>query len=413
MNNSKYNFIYLFPVFNIVIDAFSYHVEKGSYIAMFRAIVLFSFIFYVLIKKLKILKSNIFIFLFLSYLLMLIPFSSDIPNSFRIYLKVAVSILMFPAGYFIINSLDNLKKLNNAIIAIIIITIIYTIISNIYNIGSRAYIKANNEAFLIGFGDSKLFSASFSLVLLPIIIPLINKKKNKIFILLLAIIVFIILLVSMRRTAVLIVIIGYLFYFIFSPYKFKGIISILGFATVLIFSFPLYKDILFSRYELRSYHFENRTLKGEARYIETFAVFDEVFSFRSPRSLFGKELFNSAYNYIGGRWGKRSLHVDYNLILHGSGIIGLLLYFIMFYRIFSTFLNYKKRIPKASYYKKLCAIFISLFVLSLFISVYGGMKVITFRSINFMYLGAILGIFNKLSMKKIEKKNHKIFKIKQ
>lgn len=403
MNNSKYNFIYLIPIFNLIIDAFSYHVEKGSFIAIIRAIVLLGFIFYVFIKKLKFLKSNIFIFLFLGYLLMLIPFSSNIPDSFRIYLKVAVSILMFPVSYFIINSFDKLKKLNNAIIGVMIITIIYLILSNIYNIGSGAYIKANNEAFLIGFGHNKLLSCSISLVLLPIILLLINKKKFKIFILFLAIIIFIILLVSMRRTGVLVVIIGYLIYLIFSSYKLKKIISILCFVMVLIFSFPLYKDILLSRYELRSSHFENWTLKDELRYLETYIVLDEVFSFRSFRILFGKELFNSPYNYGGGRWGERVLHVDYNLILHGSGIIGLVLYSIIFYRIFSTFLYYKKRIPKELCYKELCAIFISLFLLSLFISLIGGMKVITFRSIIFMYLGAILGIFNK----SIHEKNRK------
>ena len=374
-------------------------VPKHSFFAIFRAALFLCYIIYVWVTKIKIHKSNIFIFLFLCYLLILIPFSSNPFNTFRIYLQVSVSLLMFPVSYFIFNRLKDWKKLNNSMIWIMLIIVINTLIGSIFGFGRRYYTQ--DEDFLTGFlYGSRLYPGSIALILLPLILPLIQKRKYKLLVYILSFSVFIILVLSMRRTAFLIVLVGYFIYFIFSVKKKTLLFGILGFICIFYISLPIFNNILTTRFEARKERFQLNFYESEGRYIETILVFNDFKSFELIKKLFGTELFNSPGNFGEGVLGGRQIHSDILVLIHGSGVVGLVLYLLVHYRIFRTFIYYKKKLPNVAYIKEMIAVFISLFIIILVVSTIGGIHAITFRSIFFIYLGAILGIFRNIGNEK-------------
>jgi len=153
--------------------------------------------------------------------------------------------------------------------------------------------------------------------------------------------------------------------------------------------------------ELREAKFSSDyNIEEEARYKEVPFVIDEILlSSDLKLMLFGKELFNSNGNYADGLFGDRRLHVDYIGILHGSGVIGLTLYFLVYLFIFKRFrFLYRKnrtlsKDEKATYK----GLFYSFLITSLIISLSGQMYEITFRTMIFFTLGIILSNLNNES----------------
>lgn len=93
--------------------------------------------------------------------------------------------------------------------------------------------------------------------------------------------------------------------------------------------------------------------------------------------------------------GERMLHSDYNVLLHGAGIFGLLFYFYYNVIILKYFLRLKKKFQyKDNTINMMNATFIAVFLMSFIISFSGSFGLVIFTSIRSIYLGAILGIYN-------------------
>lgn len=396
-------FIWILPSINFLIDIFSGYFEKGSILAIIRAIILYSFLFYYWTKYVKIRKFFVPILIFSFYTLILILFSNNLFNSFRIYLQITISILMFPLSYYLIENINDFKLLTISTFFTLILFIITTLISTIFKIGPSIYTES--QSFLTGniFGAS-LNTVSLGLILIPFLLIFNKKKHYRIIIISIALFSFIALFLTMKRTSILVVVIGLLLYFVLTEKKSKVFIFILSMIALLIIMSPLYENILIERFEARRDRFYLDSVEQEARYRETFIIWDEIFSFRNPiESIFGKQLYNSPGNYANGTFGERQIHIDYNVILHGAGIVGMLLYLIMFIPIFKHLGYVSKKAKRDAYYYNLKAIFISFFILTFVMSVSGQMYGITFRSICFIYMGGILGYFRKVSLTTMDK----------
>jgi hypothetical protein len=156
---------------------------------------------------------------------------------------------------------------------------------------------------------------------------------------------------------------------------------------------PFYSDIIESQYENRLELTEER-LENENRYQETELLWTEVLSFNnSLKSLFGENPFLTAGNYGRGALGERYLHVDINIVLFSTGIIGLLVYIFIYIGILMKFkMLYKYFENDKSFLIVICRlIFYSLFLASVAMSFSGGFSAITYRSSTFLILGSIIG----------------------
>ena len=103
---------------------------------------------------------------------------------------------------------------------------------------------------------------------------------------------------------------------------------------------------------------------------------------------------------------ERQLHVDYNVLLHGTGILGLILYLILFFRFLSISRSYKIMANKFIIDKNATrivnenhALIIAMVVLSLAMSFSGGLQFSSYRIILFLFLGYFLGQSQKIILK--------------
>lgn len=378
------------PIYVILFDVVYGFYQTGSGLGTIRNLSLFIFIIFLIIIKKDILSHNKWMTLFLLYILLLVPLSSDFENSAVDYICVFVSLMCLPAGYYFIRNVKDLHILNLSMLVLAIIFVINSFLSSVFGLGIDYY---GGGIKLGGFVASKLFSPALYIVLLPIILPLLGKRM-RILSVITAVLVFIFLLLSMRRTSVLIPVFGYMMYFLFSRRKVQFIAISAIFVVMLLALFPFYQKVLEMQFQTRQETFDNPSLENEYRYKETMIIYKEVFS--SAKSiLIGKEIFNSSGNYYKGRWGDRPIHIDFNLILHGAGMIGLILYCLIFYDIILKYFRYQNAVPEEDYFHELKNMFKILVMLCLIVSLNGGITQISYRAVLFLYMGSFLGIFNK------------------
>lgn len=353
------------------------------------------FTLYVTFKYVEIKRFMIPMYLFFIYLLILISFSSDFFYSAQIYIKTLIPALFLPISFSFIKDIYHLKKFNKILILLICLYLINFIIANIFKLGRTAYGKEGFFSLYVGnvFTEG-LNSIAYILVILPLILYL--NKRHKKFVIFLGVLAFVALLLNLKRISILAVFIGYFFLIFFSKRKSYFIKSIVPIILLLLILYPFYKEPLQYQFMNRSDRFTEDFYENEGRYIETKLVWDEVFSFNSiSQSLFGKEMFNSPGNYGGGIMGERMLHSDYNVLLHGAGIFGLLFYFYYNVIILKYFFKLKKQLPyRDNLINMMSATFIAVFLMSFIISLSGSFGLVIFTSIRSIYLGAILGIYN-------------------
>jgi hypothetical protein len=113
-----------------------------------------------------------------------------------------------------------------------------------------------------------------------------------------------------------------------------SLIALIGF---LVYSNTGFGNQFKERYELRQLN--ERALESEPRFAEYELIYKDMFVYNVYSPLIGFEIFNSASNYGKGVFELRTLHGDLPSIAHSSGIIGLILYFLMIITAFKSSLG--------------------------------------------------------------------------
>jgi hypothetical protein len=385
---------YIIPI-NVLFDVSLAFFEKGGIFPITRALILIGVLLYFINKYPQNTKYYSVSIIFSLYVLITLIFSNDVIRSLNISLKVIISILFFIVGFNYFNNLKKIRILNNSIIISMIILLLNFILSTVFGIGVDVY--TGDDDFLAGNLDDNWNIFTYSLLISPLILfQYINLPKYRLYLLFLMGVNSIILLLSLKRIAVVGLVFGFVVYSFFNFKLGKSLKTILYIIIFLILSFPLYERQLFKRFEAREDRFQSNSLESEARYAETIYVWDETLSFENPKkAILGLQGFYSTRNYADGKFGDRNLHIDYNLIVNTTGLVGLILYLLIFVQIFLNYQNYKKAkiyLPP-KFYNMLVGIFFALFITQFLTSFAGQMYMITFRMIIFTYMGAILGFF--------------------
>tara|TARA_B110000902_G_scaffold153600_1_gene176426 strand:- start:4821 stop:6035 length:1215 start_codon:yes stop_codon:yes gene_type:complete len=404
MNNK---IIFLLIPLSLIFDILTETVfEKGGFFPLLRAVFYYSIILYSIFHGFNSKKNinGVFVAFFL-YVFLQIPFSTHPIESLRISLKVLMSILMFPIGYYFINNINKINVLNKSVVLTMFIYLINYLISQYFGIGEDVYTE--NKNFVVGNLSDSWNNITYMLLVLPVILLTVKKK---IVVLILAGILGVLLIISLKRIAILGVFIGFIIYTIRTGKVFKSFIISIVMISIFYLLLPLFESVIIERFDARGDKITGDSTAGiiekEARYLETFAVFDEILSFENPtKILFGLQPFHSVGNYGNGYFGDRQLHVDYNLIVNTIGLVGLLLYFRVFYIIYREKRRIKKYILKTKFNKQLETVFYMLFITQFITSFGGQMYAFTFRGIIFLYLGAILSILNnQINLKAVNRK---------
>lgn len=349
----------------------------------------------ILIAWLKEPQNKIYVpFIFYTvYIILMIPFASDFMESLRLSSKVLLILWTFPVFYVYSHLYTNKIIIRNIFLLSIILIINYAI-STIYGIGTSAY--TDSAEFLVGSLSDSWLTYTFILFLYIIILKTKDIKPSvKIIYLLLFALLVVQLLLGLKRTAIIVFFCGIVIILYLEKLNFKSIITyILGFIFVLLL-LNQYSDVLDDRLYARGDRVQGSykdIIETEYRYLESIYVWEETLSFKNiPKSLFGLEAFNSRGNYgIGNLFGDRFLHVDYNIIVNTTGLVGLFFYFYIFYYIFQ---RYKERKSFLDY--KYRELFLVIFLTQFLASIGGQMLAVTYGSIKFIFMAIALNKFKE------------------
>lgn len=394
-------FLYrFFTILFIYIMSIGVILPRGSVATQLSGIVFLLFTFYHFINLIQPTKQLNLTVIFLIYLSVLVPFSSNFFYSLSNLASTAIWIMILPISFFSIDSLEKYKKLINSIGFIAILYIINILLSTFLGIKGKSY---SGEIFDVGnvFTEG-LNSMAYLLAATPLIIHL-NPRYRR-WIILIAVIIFILVLVQLKRISIIAIFIGFLVNLIYSGNRFNILFGLIVSSVMILVAYPLFEDTLDKQVKARERRLSTQNYEEEGRYQETLAVIDEIILSSNPNLFFfGKEVFNSPGNYANGRYGKRMIHNDYNVILHGSGIIGLLLFVCWPIPLFLLFRKIKS-IAKYEFEDKklfdfIATTFISFLVIGYVLSVSGGINAILFNSIRVAVIGSSLRILYEYYMK--------------
>jgi len=390
----KKDFIYLIPFFQVVVDASFTEFSVLGVATFYRASMILLFLIYCIkyFKK-STLVNTIYLFLFFCGLLVLN--SDEFLYSFKNYAQVVLSMLMFPVGFSMIDQEWKFDKLLKSLISVIVISLIFVISGYFFKIGrSLEYTLDVGAEDVIGLLSSGgLFSSGVAIGLLPVILPLIEKDWKRKTIVILTIILYIFIILNVRRTAIIIPLIGVGISLIFMNSKKKLVVGLVTAILIFILLLPTFEDILISRIDLRESQRNNEMFTGnfyqnEQRYWENIILFDKILKFNDPkRDLFGIDNNIFAEHIMNNQIVTRMYHTDIAKLLYGTGLLGLLLYFIIIIGLLVTAFKYKD--------KKFNKYFLTSFILTIitiFVIFNGSLNLITFRSIIFLVLGASVGM---------------------
>lgn len=331
-------------------------------------------------------RENIFLLVFLVYLFPLCFLSSNIGYSFYVYIKLFITSMLFPMGYYYISTPELYKKLNTVLYQSLWIIIAGTLLMMYLGIGSAAYGDEGTTFGVVGGNISKDIIVLIFITFNAYLVKAINVKRNILLYALILISIFIVFL-TVKRTSMGALIIGLLAYLYFIPKNLKIFRIITVSALVILLLSPLYLPKIEERFSYREKemsveHFQEDDIR-EWRVIETDIAINAFFEKNTAYKLFGFELFNGMSFFEM----PFMFHNDFAVLLAGSGLLGLFLYAIFYVSIFIRMLNMKKTPNIAQYHKAM--VYVLLVVVVVF-TVSGHIKEIGVRSYIMLYLGVSL-----------------------
>ena len=386
-------FLVAIPLINTIADVTTNYFPDGYITPGALRALLLIILLIILSGNIKYSRTTIFIFIFLFYLVFLLPLSSNSKHTFSELLKVVISLVMFPMGYYLLSQKKLIKRLNFFLMLSCIVIIVQSVISTIFKLGVSEYLE---DSLYLGGGLVQItYTLALFVTISPVMFALIDNKKEKYLYYIIAISSIVLILLVLRRISIAALLVGYLIYFILSDRGLKVLKHGFVFILILAIFYPIFGDLFISRLQARKEAVPEVTQSG--RVFETFLVINEILENTAKHALFGTDLFSShTYGqnrrsfFIIGRG--RQLHVDYNIILHGAGIIGFLLYILIHLSLFIE--GYNMDDQHLLLYNEMRAIFWSIFFVTLTISFSGSISSVGFRSTAFLYMGAILGVLN-------------------
>ena len=276
-------------------------------------------------------RYNIFAVLIAFYYLFLIPGSSDLELIRPFVFAVFWFFLSLPLINTIYQKYEReviFKELTQAAFLILGLFIVNVLVSTAFKYSPQAMYGITS-----GLLYGNIYAADFNILPVAVFILTLGlmQKKNALYFLVL-VVAFAFIMLTLRRSVMGQSIAGVVFAFIVSMAQqnikkvfFVGLLTF--FVGFVIYANTEFMSVFQERYELRN--LEDRALEEEARFLEYDLIYKDMFIYRDYSPWFGYELFNSWGNYGRGILGERSLHSDITNIIHSSGLLGLLLYFLM------------------------------------------------------------------------------------
>lgn len=386
----KEYFILFIPLINVVADStigfFSGGVHLGDVRVFF---ILFYIVYYFYKNGIKKDFINAIIIFIIAYTIILIFInSSNYVYSSLYFLKVVISLLLFVIAKDFFRNINQLKKLSKNIEVALIVQIFFILIANIFKLGDSQYVEGT---FYEGMGGAPTVFLFFGLCFLPFIIALNDKKKRITMIkyLLFFIIGFVTIIIAMRRTTIFSMGIAVLLFGILSKNKTRFVKLSIVFGFIIVLLWPIFQDRVMTIYNYRFVE-KSKSIEEEGRVEETEIVLNQVLEF-NLQSFFGQEPYNSVNFNKKQFFLERQFHTFHSILLHGTGIIGFLLFLLFFYLIYWSIRMAKNKLKNDTFHMMYISCMILLVVNIIQITSFG-IELITSNSFVYICIGAFIGL---------------------
>ncbi len=374
----------------------------SDYLSYPRALILILIVLYAfLTRRYKFDSISKILIIFLIYTFIISLRSSNLIVSISGYLSIFVSMSFYIISYNTINSSKEFYEFRKWLFWISLLFILNVVIFAGLGLGTSVYGGKGVLRTGEGLHHNTIYTGVLVIILSYEFLKTIN---NKILYVILITAVIIIILLTFRRTAIILMILSYLLY-IFMGQKKNVIKYVTSIVLILLIASPLYLAPLMNVIEARGARATFKYgIENTSRFLETKVITEKnIESSDLVYQLFGMEYLNSF-----GTYGTKSfevkpgriLHTDYAVILHGCGIIGLLLYFTF---MLLTLVKAFRTIKYIGAGNSLSIFLMSLSIILIAVTFSGSLLSITFRTTFFILLGAL----NSLSDKEISKINFK------
>lgn len=330
----------------------------------------------------------IVVLIYLTYNFILVLLNQELMESLINFTRLSIPILLLFVGYSVIHNYEDYLKLLKFFLIGLFLFILNYIVSNIFDLGLSVYL---DDSFYIGGAGGGAANEIAVFIVIALSFLLLSKEKRwNIFAIILIASATIIILLSMRRGAFLTLGIALVLYTYIIGINWKiAKYSVLG-ASILLITLPLYSDIFIERYEYRTLSRDGSlaNLGAETRFLELEWV--PATLSQEGAWMFGTHNLNSV-SYFGGR----ELHIGYMAILHGSGIIGISLFFLIIILLYRKGRFVFKKSNKYIFENRvLYALYLSLIASLLAYLLTSRLHGFSVTTPVFLMLGAILGCLN-------------------
>lgn len=317
---------------------------------------------------------------FLAYFLVHASLTSNPSYSLEVWLKVFLPVVMMCFGAGWVRDLSDLRRANLFFLAGMGVIVGQLVLAQLFGLGQSAYVE--NSLFMGGGQIQTSYYLVVGAVLMPLLIAASKRRWERLAIWGVTALSLLITLLLLRRGALAGLSVGLLVYLVVARNKGRAMIGISAMVFIALLTLPLYQDLLIQRIDARE--LTERRLEDEMRYRETFYVTSDLGKSSAAVVMFGKEAFNSP-NYFRSLMYGRQLHVDYNVLLHGGGVVGLWLFLSVFGWLAIALWRVK---PSTHVGERLRACALALIAASVVISLSGSLAVQSYWSALAFYVGA-------------------------
>ncbi len=390
MKNFDYKFVLFIPILFAVAENTTGFFPGGTLNpGTIRGFIAAVFLFFFVFKHYPANRTSLWLLVFVVYYTLLSLFSTNLTESLYGLFKFAIATLMYPVGYYFINNYKRFYSLTVSFAIGLGIFLLSILIANIFKLGTSDYLE---DSLYFGAGRVNITKSALILLFASLnIIPVIKRRYKYLFFSFMGTAAFF-TVVGIKRSVLLSFIAGIIIFLFFNRLK-RGatqlvVISIFAMLFLLLL-FPRGYELFSERFDARSGQIEisDESMDKETRVDETQLVINTWIDGSIKHKLFGSELFNDRYFFNVDRM----LHTDYMVVLNGSGLVGIFLWFFVLFLIFIDGRFYWKYNKTDARFSLLMVSFYSIICAQLLMSISGTIQGIGLRSFILLYLGAIVG----------------------
>jgi hypothetical protein len=297
--------------------------------------------------------------------------------------------MMFLIGFYYVKDLTTFLYTLRSIFISLMIIIVYFSISNVFQVGSQSY--QDDSVFFGESGVNITKSIVIFIVGIPIYTRIETNSKFKSIALVVLVIGVIAVVLGMKRSAILAMVFGFAVYTFLTPYKTRIVKSLPILLFGILLTSPYYMPIIEKRFETRQEKVsmtvdQLQDNESEGRLLEIQYTVEETLE-SLPRLLFGYNVFLKK-DFQGH---ERMLHVDYMNMLGGAGIIGLVLFLAVYFKVVRQVNTIRLKLKNNLLSREIFATTVALVSVQAFLSFGGTMQGVTQRGYILFYLGIFLG----------------------